>query len=188
MIASLYEPFKKWSEQGSVWLISDPHFDDEESVLMNPGYLPAANAEEYIKILNKMIYKNDTLVCLGDCGNLMRFTQIKCNNIVLVRGNHDDKGSGYYAPYFNEVYNGPLFIAPQILLSHEPVNGLTFCLNIHGHCHNGVYDYTDSQGGRHLNVAADVVQYQPISLGKLIKAGAVAGLPTIHRLVIDRRD
>lgn len=183
MIASLYEPFKKWSEKGSVWLISDPHFDDKDTKLMNPNWI---EPEDYIKRLNKLIFKNDTLVCLGDCGNLERFKELKCHNLVLIKGNHDDKGNSKYTSYFNEVYSGALFIAPQILLSHEPIYGLKFCTNIHGHEHNGRHEYFDAEGCSHLNIAADVVGYQPISLGELIKNGLVAGLPTIHRLTIDR--
>lgn len=182
MIASLYEPFKKWSEHGSVWLISDPHFEDEDCLLMNPNWL---SPNQYVEILNKQIQKSDTLVCLGDCGNLEWFDKIKAGRKVLIKGNHDDKGNSYYAPYFDEVYDGALFISDKILLSHEPINGLQFCTNIHGHCHNGEYCYLDEFGCRHLNIAADVIQWQPVSLGKLIKSGLVAGIPTIHRLVID---
>lgn len=183
MIQMLYEPFRKWSDEGSVWLISDPHFDDSDTKLMNPNWIAP---EEYITRLNKSIHKNDTLICLGDCGNLERFKELKCQNLVLIKGNHDDKGNSQYSAYFKEVYSGALFIAPQILLSHEPIYGLKFCANIHGHEHNGVYSYSDRDECRHLNIAADVVEYQPVSLGELIKAGLVAGLPTIHRLTIDR--
>lgn len=183
MIESLYEPFKKWSDGGSVWLISDPHFDDEDTKLMNPNWI---EPKEYVDILNKNIHKGDTLVCLGDCGELEWFKKIKVGYKVLVKGNHDDRGNSYYKSVFDEVYSGALFIAPQILLSHEPIYGLQFCVNIHGHCHNGTYDYTDEQGGRHLNIAADVVGFRQLNLGKAIKRGLVAGLPTVHRLTIDR--
>lgn len=183
MIQSLYEPFKKWSEQGSVWLISDPHFDDLDCKLMNENWI---TPEEHINILNKNIHKNDTLVCLGDCGNLERFKELKCQNLILIKGNHDDKGNSRYTPYFKEIYSGALFISSQILLSHEPVYGLKFCCNIHGHEHNGVQDYTDREGGKHLNIASDVIQWQPINLGKLIKCGLIAELPTIHRITIDK--
>lgn len=182
MINSLYEPFKKWSDGGSVWLISDPHFDDEDTKLMNPNWI---DPQEYVDILNKNIYKGDTLVCLGDCGELEWFKKIRAGHKVLIKGNHDDKGNSYYKSVFDEVYSGALFIAPQILLSHEPIYGLQFCVGIHGHCHNGIYDYTDSEGGRHLNIAADVIGFKPLNLGKAIKSGLVAGLPTIHRLTID---
>lgn len=183
MIQSLYEPFKHWSDGGSIWLISDPHFEDTDTKLMNPNWI---DVNEHIKIINNMVYKNDTLVCLGDCGNLERFNDIKCKNRVLIKGNHDDKGNSKYIEYFKEVYKGALFISDQILLSHEPIYGLKFCVNIHGHEHNGTYDYTDKEGGIHLNIASDVIGYVPFNLGRGIKNGLIAGLPTIHRLVIDR--
>lgn len=183
MISGLYEPFKHWSDGGSVWLISDPHFEDSDTKLMNPNWI---DVDEHIKIINNMVYKNDTLICLGDCGNLERFNDIKCKNRVLIKGNHDDKGNSKYTEYFNEIYKGALFISDQILLSHEPIYGLKFCINIHGHEHNGTYSYIDKEGGKHLNIASDVIGYIPFNLGQKIKSGLTAGLPTIHRLAIDR--
>lgn len=184
MINSLYDKFKYLSEGGSIWLISDPHFDDKDCKLMNPNWM---SPDKHIQILNEHILKNDTLICLGDCGNLDWFKKLKSGYKILIKGNHDDKGNSHYIPYFDEVYGGPLFIGDKILLSHEPVNGLKFCTNIHGHVHNGTYSYTDHDGGRHVNIAADVIDWQPLNLGKAIKKGLIAGLPTIHRLVIDNR-
>ncbi|MDO4975189.1 MAG: hypothetical protein Q4E61_02585 [Alphaproteobacteria bacterium] len=239
MIASLYDNFKHWSSTGSVWLISDPHFGtDDETLLMSPDYHSSLHPDQYVEELNKVIHKSDTLICLGDCGDIEYIKKLKAGHKVLIKGNHDDKGDSYYLKnenvkffikseyeksydirkmlseqyenckiniidgnhmnhkgywiatidnnLFDEVYSGALFISDKILLSHEPVNGLKFCTNIHGHVHCGVYDYTDEQGGRHLNIAADVINWQPVNLGKLIKNGLVAGLPTIHRLVIDK--
>ena len=31
MIPTLYEPFRHWSEGGSVFILSDLHFDDEDN-------------------------------------------------------------------------------------------------------------------------------------------------------------
>lgn len=235
MIDSLYESYKHWSKTGGVYLISDPHFDDPDTKLMNPNWM---ESEEHLKKINETVHKTDTLICLGDCGDLSYIQKLKAGYKVLIKGNHDDKGDSVYKkkfekgiynadeitrkdlflklskenPYctinihesydfhlpfhrwnvtidnnlFDEVYSGPLFIGEKLILSHEPVNGLLFCLNIHGHCHNYYYDYTDERGGRHLNIAADVIQFQPVELGKLIKSGAIAKLPTIHRLAIDR--
>jgi hypothetical protein len=66
---------------------------------------------------------------------------IKARKKILLLGNHDAKGA--YNGLFNEIYTGPLFIADKILLSHEPVHGLTWCLNIHGHDHNNVEKYKE---------------------------------------------
>ena len=86
---------------------------------------------------------------------------------MLILGNHDRKKD--YKDIFDEIYDGPLFIAEKILLSHEPVSGLSWCLNIHGHDHSGIEDY--AEGCKHLNLAANVCGYTPVSLGKLIKDG-----------------
>lgn len=111
MIPTLYEPFRHWSEGGSIFILSDLHFDDE-------------------------------------------------------------------------VYAGPLFIADKILLSHEPVYGLSWCLNIHGHDHNNVEKYREDC--KHINLAANVCGFTPVNLGKLIKDGILSDIEGIHRKIIDR--
>ena len=85
---------------------------------------------------------------------------------------------------FDEIYEGPLFISEKILLSHEPVFGLSWCLNIHGHDHNGIESY--AEGCKHLNLAANVCGYIPVSLGKIIRNGILSDISSIHREAIDR--
>lgn len=86
--------------------------------------------------------------------------------------------------FFDEIYAGPLFIAEKILLSHEPIYGLPWCLNIHGHDHRTVADCREDS--THLNVAANVCGYRPIHLGKIIKNGILSDIPSIHCVTIDR--
>ena len=88
-----------------------------------------------------------------------------CRMKVLPLGNLY-RGS-YCVGLFDEINTGPLSIADEILLSHEPVHGLAWCLNIHGHDHNGVEPYAD--GCRYLNLASNVCDFTPVNLGKLIK-------------------
>ena len=107
---------------------------------------------------------------------------IKARKKILLLGNHDAKGS--HKSFFDEVYSGPLFIADKILLSHEPVYGLSWCLNIHGHDHSNMEKYSD--GCKHLNVAANVCDYTPVNLGILIKNGILSGIESIHRETINR--
>lgn len=235
MIPSLYEPFKHWSESGNVFLISDPHFNDSDCKLMNADWI---SPEKHIAYLNTHIHKNDTLICLGDCGDLDYIRQLKAGYKILIKGNHDDKGDSKYLktvtkkifdaaemsrsavldqvkeefplckisinkeysfhlPFdrwfvkiddnlFDEVYSGPLFISEKILLSHEPINGLPFCLNIHGHVHNGTHEYEDEFGAKHVNIASDVVDFTAINLNNLIKSGKLSDISTIHRITIDK--
>lgn len=176
MIDMLYEPFKKWSVIGSVYIISDPHFDDADCWLMDPDW---PGPMEYIENINKVVHKNDTLVCLGDCGDVRYFNNLKAGHKVLIMGNHDG-GKSNYTPYFDEVYEGPLMIAPKIMLSHEPVLSL-YWHNIHGHNHNRELNPYINE----TNLAANVCGYGVFNLGKAIKNGLVSRVDDIHRQTID---
>lgn len=178
MIATLYEPFRHWSEGGSVYILSDLHFDDENCKLMNPDWV---SPKEQIEIINKTVMKNDTFVCLGDVGNPEYLKEIKAKKKILLTGNHDVKA--LYKEYFDEIYTGPIFIAEKILLSHEPIHGLSWCLNIHGHDHNQNEPYAD--GCKYLNLSANVCGYTPFNLGKAIKEGLLSDIPSLHRMTID---
>ena len=180
MIPTLYEPFRHWSDGGSVYILADLHFDDEDCKFMSPDWI---TAEEQLSVINGIVMKNDTFICLGDVGKPEYIKDIKTRKKILILGNHDAKG--VYANYFDEIYTGPLFIAEKILLSHEPVCGLPWCLNIHGHDHNNMEPY--KEGCKHINLAANVCGYTPINLGKIIKDGVLADVPSIHRMTIDRQ-
>ena len=90
----------------------------------------------------------------------------------------------FYKGLFDEIYDGPLLIAEKILLSHEPVYALSWCLNIHGHDHSNIEPY--KIGCKHLNLAANVCGYMPVSLGKLIKEGILSDILSIYRITIDQ--
>lgn len=179
MIPTLYEPFRHWSCGGSVYILSDLHFDDEDCRLMDPSWI---SPEEQLDIINKRVAKGDTFVCLGDVGDPKYVPMIKARKKILLLGNHDARGA--YKDLFDEVYAGPLFIADKILLSHEPVYGLSWCLNIHGHDHNKMEKYREDC--KHINLAANVCGFTPVNLGKLIKDGVLSDIGGIHRKVIER--
>lgn len=90
MIETLYKNFQHWSDGGSVWLISDTHFDDTDREYM--GY--DISEREQIEILKRRCHKNDTLICLGDVGNVEYFKELKCYK-VLVMGNHDEAATKF---------------------------------------------------------------------------------------------
>ena len=178
MIDMLYEPFRKWSAAGSVYIFSDPHFNDADCKLMDKDWI---SSDEQLEILNKVAHKNDTLVILGDVGDLEVAKKIKAYK-VLIKGNHDDKAKRLYLDVFDEVYDGPLMIADKILLSHEPIDGLDFVFNFHGHDHANWHGNDNT----HMNLATNVIGYKPVSLGKLIKKGILSNIPSIHRVAINR--
>ena len=179
MIECLYDCFKHWAANGSVYIMSDTHFEDADCLLMDPNLI---SPEKQIEILNAKIHKNDTLILLGDIGNPDWAKKIKGKKI-LVTGNHDVVH--LYKNVFDEIYDGPLFIAPKILLSHEPIFGLNFCVNIHGHDHSGGMRYFDNMGCKHINVAENICGYTPINLKEEIKNGLISKTDDIHRLAIN---
>lgn len=180
MITSLYDCFKHWSQNGRVMLFSDPHFNDENSIKFSNRWL---SAEDMLANINTTCHKNDTLLLLGDVGDPEYLKRIKAK-VVLLAGNHDNVGQ--YKEYVAELYTGPLWIAEKILISHEPVIGLPYVMNIHGHDHAGRMRWTDSMGAKHLNVASNVLPgWKPIDLGSMIKEGLISHVPSIHRMTID---
>jgi len=176
MILCLYEPFKHWAQTGSVYIMSDTHFDDSDCKLMDENWI---NPKEQIEKLSH-IHKGDTLILLGDIGNPEYLDSIKAHK-VLISGNHDVLSK--LKEHFDEVYDGPLFVSDKIILSHEPIN--VPMTNIHGHNHAGIMRYENEFGFHCLNLAANVCQYEPVNLGKEIKDGLLAKTVSIHRQTIN---
>lgn len=182
MIKSLYPQFQRWSATGSIWIISDTHFEDFDCKLMDPKWI---TPQEHMARIKEKIFKCDTLIHLGDVGNASYLDELKCYK-VLISGNHDVLSK--VASHFDEVYTGPLFIADRILLSHEPIFGLeNFCINIHGHQHAGPDFHLSEKCDKitHINLAANVYQYNVLNLGYAIKTGLLKNIENYHRLTID---
>ena len=86
MLPQLYESFQRWSDSGTVWLYSDPHFDDADCKAISTEW---PSPEEQIAKINKKVHKGDTLIILGDIGNPEYIKRIKAGYKILIAGNHD---------------------------------------------------------------------------------------------------
>lgn len=175
MIQGLYKCFNHWSEIGTVWLYSDTHFNSDEDLRIAFPLRP--NAEEQIKLINSKVGKKDTLILLGDVGDIECAAKLRGRKI-LIMGNHD-VGSSNYEKVFDEVYEGPLMISEKIILSHEPLD-IDWAFNIHGHTH---HSYFNRKG--HLCVCSDVVNYIPINFNQFVKSGRLKEIELLHRQTID---
>lgn len=229
MIEGLYEPFQHWGASGTCHIISDTHFDDPDLI---HAYADRPSAEEQVKRINAKCGRADTLIILGDVGDISYVRQLRAKYKILVMGNHDSGASNYKRQIFRErfdkglfqkhealdemkrlypdcsysimdsydylnnfpcwevradnrlfdqVYTGVLVIGEKLMLSHEPIKGCDWCMNIHGHDHsrshkNDIY---------HFNVCADVIGYEPINFNKWMKEGHLAPIVSIHRDTID---
>lgn len=174
MIKHLYNTFSHWYHGGTIYFYSDPHFGDQE---MNNNR--GITDEEQIKSINSKIGKCDTLVLLGDIGDVNCARRLRGYK-VLVMGNHD-QGASNYQEIFDEVYEGALIISEKIILSHEPIN-IPFALNIHGHVHA----LSAKNDQLHFNVCAEHINYTPIGIKQIVESGILKNIQTIHRETINK--
>lgn len=175
MIESLYKPFQHWSKQGTIYLYSDPHFNEDED-LRGP-FPDRPSAQEQIKMINSKVGRKDTLILLGDVGDVECARQLRGYK-VLIMGNHD-VGASNYEGIFDEIYGGPLMISEKIILSHEPLD-INWAFNIHGHTH-----CSSAARPGHLCVCSDVIGYTPINFNQFIKSGRLREVVPLHRHTID---
>lgn len=179
MINSLYKEYAdRWSSTGSVYIISDTHFDDPDCKLMDPNWI---SPQEHMQIIKADVHRNDTLIHLGDVGDAAYLDELKCHK-VLITGNHDVLSK--VASHFDEVYTGPLFIADRLVLSHEPLSGLEdWSWNTHGHIHSPIHDKTYYMPN-HVNLASNVYHFRVFNLGASIKGGLLSQIENYHRITI----
>ena len=186
MAYELYPAFKHWMPaNGNIWFYSDPHFGDKENWLLRKQFIRAIdNVEAFdnlqITTINKACGKNDTLVILGDVGDIEYVKKLRAKKKILILGNHD-QGASYYATVFDEVYAGPVIIAERLILTHEPID-FPYAVNIHGHDHSN-HGFKD---GLHINCCAEHINYTPICLSNIVKSGLLKNTINIHREAIDK--
>lgn len=158
-----------------------------------------------VRRINRKVGKKGTIIILGDIGNIEKVKKIKGYKVLLL-GNHDKGASNYKRVVkvkefingetgavisrefisdnhlFDEVYEGPLMINDRVILSHEPIPVPEYMFNIHGHVHN-----EHAKGDEHhLNVICECVDYEPVSLSRLLKEGLTKNIESIHRETIDK--
>ena len=82
MITTLYEKFQDWSRSGSIYIVSDTHFEDDDCYLMDKDWIAP---EEHIRIIKAKVHRNDTLIHLGDVGNPVWLNEIKAYKVLSSR-------------------------------------------------------------------------------------------------------
>ena len=230
MLAGIYDSFQHWGENHqTVWIYSDPHFNDDE---LAGGIKGRPSAEEQVKKINAKCGRRDCLIILGDVGDIEYVRQLRAEYKVLIMGNHDAGSTNYkrqiikeiydqdkytkeqaiaeakgkfpnwkitiyeeysfHSPFmrwivyadnllFDEVYEGALIVGEKLILSHEPIIGLTWAMNLHGHVH----DKRAKTDAYHINCCSDVIGYEPINLTQKLKQGITSRVASIHRETID---
>lgn len=134
MIDTLYEPFKHWSEGGSIYIISDTHFGDPDCKLMNHDW---PDPEDAADMISAVVKKDDTLIILGDVGELEFVRYLNVGRKILITGNHDAGVSKYqrvvhvdeFDPKKNdlpEIYRDMLRRFPDSFIDVERCKGMYY--------------------------------------------------------------
>ena len=101
-IAGLYKMFDHWHKEGTLYIYSDPHFDDMD---LAAGLSNRPSAEEQVKMINSKVGKKDTIIFLGDIGNVEWVRKIRGYKI-LIMGNHDAGRTNYERKKEREMFVG----------------------------------------------------------------------------------
>lgn len=116
MLLQLYQNFQKWSSTGSIWIYSDTHFEDDDCKLMDSNWI---TPQEQIDIINSKATKKDTLILLGDIGNLDWIRKLKAGYKILIAGNHDKGLTNYEKKEIKKIYDAKTYNYNKKLLRQE---------------------------------------------------------------------
>lgn len=91
-LPGIYDMFaQKWDGQ-TVWLYSDPHFSDMD---LECGIKNRPSDDDQIRRINAKCGRKDTLIILGDVGNIDCVRRLRAAHKVLIMGNHDAGATNY---------------------------------------------------------------------------------------------
>lgn len=100
-IQGLYKIFDHWHEEGTLWIYSDPHFNDPD---LKKG-IERPDAEELVKLINSKCGKRDTLIILGDIVDIDPVKKLRAKRKVLIMGNHDAGRTNYERCWWKEWFD-----------------------------------------------------------------------------------
>ena len=100
-LPGIYDAFQHWGEQ-TVWIYSDPHFSDED---LEYGIKNRPSDEEQIRRINAKAGRRDTLIILGDVGNIECVRKLRAGRKVLICGNHDLGATRYKREVVKRIFD-----------------------------------------------------------------------------------
>lgn len=111
-IQGLYKIFDHWHQEGTLYIYSDPHFNDPD---LKKG-INRPDAEELVKLINSNCGRKDTLIILGDIVDIEPVKQIRAKRKILVMGNHDAGRSNYERQSWTEIFDQTYYQREDALL------------------------------------------------------------------------
>lgn len=101
MIQGLYKIFDHWHREGALFIFSDPHFGDDE---LTTGIPNRPTEAEIVQRINAKCGRKDTLICLGDVGDVEYVRKLRAKRKILIMGNHDAGRTKYERQTFTKFY------------------------------------------------------------------------------------
>ena len=111
-IAGLYKTFDHWHQEGTLWIISDTHFGDAD---IRRGFPDRPADDELVKRINSYIGRKDTLIMLGDVGDVSYVKQLRAKYKILIMGNHDCGRTNYERQVITQLFSKDLYTKEQVL-------------------------------------------------------------------------
>lgn len=112
MIKGLYKIFDHWHKEGAVWIFSDPHFGDSD---LEMGIHNRPSATEIVQRINAKCGRKDTLICLGDVGDVEYVKLLRAKHKILICGNHDAGRTNYERQVITQLFSKYLYTKEQVL-------------------------------------------------------------------------
>lgn len=110
MLPGIYNNFQHWGVQNTVWIYSDPHFSDVD---LKGGIKNRPSDEEQIAKINAKVGRKDTIIILGDIGNIECARRLRGRKI-LVMGNHDAGRTNYERKIIRELFDYEDYTKEQV--------------------------------------------------------------------------
>ena len=111
-IAGLYKTFDHWHQEGTLWIISDTHFGDAD---IRRGFPDRPADNELVKRINSYVGRKDTLIMLGDVGDVSYVKQLCAKYKILIMGNHDCGRTNYERQVITQLFSKDLYTKEQVL-------------------------------------------------------------------------
>ena len=112
MIAGFYKIFDHWHAEGTLWIFSDPHFGDKE---LTTGIHNRISPAEIVQRINAKCGRKDTLICLGDVGDVEYIKLLRAKRKILIMGNHDAGRTNYERQVITQLFSKELYTKEQVL-------------------------------------------------------------------------
>lgn len=169
-IQGLYKIFNHWHEQGTLWIYSDPHFNDPD---LKKG-IDRPSADELVQKINSKVGRKDTIIILGDICDIEYAKKIRGYK-VLIMGNHDAGRTNYERCWWKEWFDKSKFQKDEALLEMQKMYpGCRYTIS-EGYQFHSPFEYWEVKAD---NMLFDEVYEGPLMIGeKLILSHEPVDVP-----------